>query len=158
MISIQEIASSSKQLRSNNINAISLRFWDRVIKDNDGCWLWMGALNHGYGRFVVGGRSGKSMMAHRFSYEEKKGVIPDGLQLDHLCRNRKCVNPDHLEAVTQKENILRGISPSAQQARRKNCIRGHPFSGDNLYITPSGKRQCKECRASAMKNFCTRKK
>src|SRR5450755_3951408 len=73
------------------------RFWARVDKQTDGCWVWTGALRTGYGTLSV---SGKNVPAHRFSYELLVGIIPDGLQIDHLCRNRACVNPEHLEPVT----------------------------------------------------------
>jgi hypothetical protein len=102
------------------------RFWNKVDK-RESCWLWTGCVTHfdRYARFVF---NGKAQTAHRLTYIEAKGSIPSGLQLDHLCRVRHCVNPDHLEAVTRKENILRGEGPSAQNARKKQCNNGHKFS------------------------------
>lgn len=129
------------------------RFWSKVIKHEGGCWLWQSATRYGYGVFSLGRRSGKRIMAHRYSYLTLVGEIPNGLQLDHLCRVRNCVNPAHLEPVTPKENVLRGEGPSALQSRRMDCIHGHPLSGDNLYITPKGKRRCKTCRSEAMKRL-----
>lgn len=80
------------------------------------------------------------------SHELHKGPIPEGLVIDHLCRNRGCVNPDHLEAVTQRENILRGEGLAAANARKTHCPKGHPYSGENLYVVPSsGRRQCRIC-------------
>lgn len=122
-----------------------LRFWAHVEKTAS-CWLWQGANGAGYGRFkMTGGRKGKLVAAHRFAYEHCVGKIPEGLQLDHLCRTPACVNPQHLEPVTPKENGLRGISPSAINARKTHCKRGHPFSGGNLWIDKNGDRYCKTC-------------
>lgn len=81
----------------------SERFWAKVNKTGD-CWLWTGWRTNGYGRFTT---NGKNWRAHRFAFEEMRGPIPEGLQLDHLCRVRHCVNPDHLEPVTRQQNMLR---------------------------------------------------
>lgn len=130
------------------------RFWGSVDKNHiTGCWMWLGYKRCGYGMFGYGGRKGRRIGAHRYAYQKLKGDIPDGMVLDHLCRQRDCVNPDHLEPVTQKENCLRGFSPMARQARQEHCKRGHSLSGDNLYITPKGRRQCRLCRKQAMKRY-----
>lgn len=106
----------------------------------ESCWQWIAAIQGaGYGT-VWNKQTKKVVLAHRYVYELVKGEIPDGLTLDHLCRNRACVNPDHLEPVSMKENILRGISPSAKKARQALCIRGH-----ELRVTPSGMRRCDVC-------------
>jgi hypothetical protein len=120
------------------------RFERRVDRSGEnGCWNWTGSLTPGgYGRLRV---DGLRPAAHRFSYELHIGLIPDGLQLDHLCRNRRCVNPAHLEPVTARENTLRGEAPSARRARQTHCVRGHAFSGGNLRLKPSGKRECRAC-------------
>jgi hypothetical protein len=123
------------------------RFWRKVLI-GDECWPWTGAQSGGYGNFWRGGSTGR---AHRFSYELMVGAIPKGLTLDHLCRNRACVRPDHLEPVTNRENIMRGEGVTARRARRTHCPKGHPFSGDNLYVTPAGVRHCRACRKERRK-------
>ena len=106
----------------------------------DSCWEWTGTHSGmGYGRFLL---DGKKYLAHRMSYILYRGKIPEGLVLDHLCRNPSCVNPDHLEAVTNKENINRGINYSSSLT---HCIRGHEFNEENTY-TIDNKRVCKPCR------------
>ena len=113
------------------------------IIQESGCWDWVGGRSHGYGAFRDHGRR-RQVRAHRWMYEQAKGPIPDGLQIDHLCRNPGCVNPDHLEAVTQKTNLLRGISPLANKARQTHCIHGHQFDEANTYRGTHG-RDCREC-------------
>jgi hypothetical protein len=109
---------------------------------NTGCWLWAPPhMKNGYGviRF-----DGKQNYAHRISYEHHVGPIPDGLHIDHLCRTRCCVNPAHLEVVTQHENWRRGESQSAKNLRATHCARGHALSGNNLGRNKAGRR-CLEC-------------
>ena len=125
-----------------NVSEEHVRFWSKVDKSGD-CWLWLGARNHnGYGRHMF---RGHRIMAHRVAYMLSVGEIPAGLQLDHLCRTRRCVNPSHLEPVTQTENIMRGVSPTAINAKRESCTHGHEFTADNTYVTPDGRRQCRTC-------------
>ena len=94
-----------------------------------GCWEWIRSCSSGgYGHAWI---DGGHIYAHRLSYEVHKGKIPDGLTIDHLCRNRKCVNPEHLEAVTRRVNNLRGTSPSAWNYRKTHCISGHEFNKEN---------------------------
>lgn len=120
------------------------RFWRKVEKTT-GCWLWTGALSGGtgYGSFWADGRH---VLAHRFAYEVEVGAIPEGMQIDHLCRVRRCVRPDHLEAVSQRENIRRSEALSARLARANVCKRGHSLTGSNLYVAKSGRRHCINCR------------
>ncbi len=125
---------------STNLS-ISERFFSFVEKTTT-CWLWKGALCwDGYAQFRLYGKFPK---AHRVSYELLVGNIPEGMTLDHLCRVRHCVNPSHLEVVTLRENLLRGNAVSAINARKRECIRGHSLSGENL-VTVVGKRQCRKC-------------
>lgn len=121
------------------------RFWSRVQKSY-WCWQWTGAgvrTKNGYGRIMVNGRL---IGAHQYSYELLVGPIPKGLTIDHLCRNRGCVNPEHLEPVTHRINILRGDSISAKHAKKTHCIHGHPFDSVNTYYRLTGGRTCKTCR------------
>lgn len=123
------------------------RFWPHVEKTAS-CWTWKGAgrtLARGYGRFqpVLGSR--KLVQAHRFAYELMRGPIPDGLQLDHLCRNHFCVNPAHLEAVTARVNSHRSLSVSGLNAAKTACPLGHPYSIFGHLDPKSGKRYCREC-------------
>jgi len=115
------------------------------IGKSAGCWEWLGFITlNGYGRTNFPGV--KTRLAHRLVYELLVGPIPDGLTLDHLCRNRSCVNPAHLEPVTMKVNTLRGESFAAKNARKTHCKRGHEFTTANTYIIPStGSRQCRPC-------------
>lgn len=117
----------------------------RIDKSGE-CWEWTGTRDHdGYGRIQTGG---KILRAHRVVYELYVGQIPESLVLDHLCRNHGCVNPEHLEPVTQRENILRGVSVSAINARKAHCIRGHEFSEENTYVSARGWRVCRECQTA----------
>ena len=121
------------------------RFWSFVDPNGQGCWLWHGRRGRAtYGAFYFGG---VSTPAHRVTFEMAFGPIPEGLQIDHLCRTPACVNPYHLDAVTRRENILRGIGKSAENARKTHCPKGHPYSGENLRVrkTKRGRRACRTC-------------
>lgn len=123
---------------------------DRYITEpNTGCWLWIGGVNaHGYGVFRKG-------LAHRWSYRRYRGEIPKGLELDHLCRTRCCINPDHLEAVTHKENCLRGLSVSAMNAKKTHCVNGHSLADAYISKGNGGRafRACRPCLLGHMKRL-----
>lgn len=124
---------------------------ERLTERGDGCWEWLGNKTlDGYGRLQVGGSRRR---AHRIAYELARGPIPPGLVLDHLCRNRSCVNPEHLEPVTDRENILRGNGLAACAAARDTCARGHPLTDDNTYRPPSNpnERKCRICKTTIWK-------
>ena len=125
------------------------RFMEKVSPEpNSGCWLWTSAVNQkGYGRFNLNSIARK---AHRISYEIHKGPIPTGLQIDHICRVTCCVNPDHLEAVTCEENVRRSV---LRGPVKTHCPKGHPYSGDNLYPNPNGRRACRTCRNHATARY-----
>jgi hypothetical protein len=119
------------------------RFWARVQR-GDGCWLWTGARrSNGYGTYSVG--RGRTTTAHRVAFVLSGGTIPDGYQVDHLCKNPQCVRPDHLEAVTPKENNRRSESPTARNARKVECVNGHPLTPENVQLVAKG-RHCRLCR------------
>lgn len=119
------------------------RFWNKVnIKNEDECWNWLGATVDGYGILTY---KNKTKKAHRVAYELKFGIEPK-YTIDHLCRNRLCVNPKHLEDITRGENTLRGESFSAKNARRTHCNHGHLFDEVNTVIDKRGYRACKICR------------
>lgn len=110
---------------------------------SDECWEWTASKTPGgYGRIFADGRK---VYAHRAVYEAVVGPIPEGFQIDHLCRNRGCVNPDHLEPVTRRENLLRGVGFVAVNAAKTHCPKGHPYDEENTYQTPTGRRVCRTC-------------
>lgn len=124
------------------------RFWSKVQVDASGCWLWTAQRSRsGYAGFFLHGRG--ASRAHRVAFELLVQAIPQGLTLDHLCRVRHCVNPAHLEVVTQKENTLRGETGPAINARKTHCYRGHLFSAENTRFTTKGHRSCRACRRLA---------
>jgi len=113
-----------------------------VIDAESGCWLWTGDLTpNGYGRWRKGPGQPREM-AHRTSYEHWVGPIPEGMTLDHLCRTRNCVRPDHLEPVTPSENTMR---QDHHARNRTHCPKGHPYDDANTYTDPAGKRRCRAC-------------
>ena len=123
------------------------RFWAKVDFNgpnwqSTNCWRWTASLRHGYGQ--VSWRRVPTP-AHRVAYQLLVGPIPEGLYIDHLCRNPSCVNPAHMEPVSHRENILRGSNPAAQNARKTHCIRGHPFNEINTAYEKKGRR-CRTCR------------
>lgn len=131
------------------------RFWTKVeMKGKYECWEWRAAKEAGYGRF---GRRDATSQAHRISYENLVGPIPEGLVLDHLCRNRSCVNPEHLEPVTIGENVLRGETLPAKLKARTHCINGHEYSLANTHWL-NNKRFCRACNRERMQRARDKKK
>ncbi len=125
------------------------RFWSKVAQTGNvcECWPWTASLDtSGYAQIKVDGRK---VMSHRYSYEQVIGPIPDGLQLDHLCRDRSCVNPYHLEPVTQRENNLRGRHDYGGKHNRlkTRCPMGHEYDIPNTYYDSKGYRVCRKCRS-----------
>lgn len=130
-------------------------FWKNVVALPDGCWKWdAGKQSSGYGVFWV---AGDPVLAHRWAYEASVGTIPEGLCIDHLCRNRACVRPSHLEPVTMRENILRGKGATAINARKTHCPQDHPYSGENLWFKKSkgrrDQRACRQCDRDSSKRY-----
>jgi hypothetical protein len=116
---------------------------DRIFRTGD-CWLWIGSVSdRGYGNVTY---KGKSYKAHRLAYHFYKEDLIPGLEIDHLCKVKNCVNPDHLEQVTKQENMRRSDCVSAVNRRKTRCKRGHDFNSDNTYTHKSGKRSCRLCR------------
>jgi len=135
------------------------RLWAKVDK-KESCWLWTGSLQgSGYATIRLGGRGSKFQMAHRAAYEILRGPIPDGLQLDHLCRVRHCVNPDHLEPVSGRTNLLRGTSFSAENAAKTHCAHGHEFTPENTKARRSRPgRQCRTCERRFKREYRERQR
>lgn len=124
------------------------RFWPKVDKNAEGgCWEWTASvMAAGYGQINLGRRGDGIGYAHRLAYEWLVGPIPPDLVIDHVCRNRRCVNPAHLEVVTERENILRGAGGSAINALKTHCVNGHEFTPENTYVySMTGARSCREC-------------
>ena len=136
-----------------DLSVLADRVMRRVTMDpRSGCWIFTGAIRHGYGVVGIGPRTHhRTFHTHRVMYEKANGAIAPGLEIDHLCRVKSCCNPAHLEAVAHVENVRRGeasvvVAETNRQraAAQVQCLRGHPLSGDNLRLK-DGKRQCVEC-------------
>lgn len=134
--------------------SVLIRFWNKVDK-TETCWLWTAyKLKAGYGRIRI---DGKNISAHRWAYESMIAPIPEGLTIDHLCRNTSCVNPEHMEVVTLQENLnrakpwLKAIKESvATRLNKSLCPKGHKYDAENTYVRPDRQsRDCKECRREA---------
>lgn len=148
-----EIGARAAEMAPNLIEAVQARFLSKVAVDPvTGCWLWMGYVSPytGYGQFWDGERL---RGAHQSAYELFVGPIPPGTVPDHLCRTRHCACPDHLEAVTQRVNLLRGDTVTARRAAQLVCQKGHPLSGENLYRNRNGTRACRTCKAEGNRRW-----
>lgn len=132
---------------------LSVRFHRKVNYDGpNGCWVWTASQfgDSGYGRIS---HNNRSRGAHRVAYELYVGPIPEGLTIDHLCRNRSCVNPAHLEAVPIGVNILRGENPAARNARKTHCKWGHEFTPENTGKKTGGGRRCRACARRRLRQY-----
>lgn len=126
------------------------RFLKHVDKSADGCWHWIGSKNRkGYGHFLW---HGVGPMAHRCAWTLLRGPIPEKLQVDHLCKVRSCVNPDHMELVTLQENVRRS-DVGLHQRQKTHCPRGHEYAGRNLYVNRKAQRICRTCNAMSQKHY-----
>lgn len=128
---------------TNHFDNLPERLANRIEIGPNGCWNWTGALSHGYGHVWF---RDLGQYAHRVVWTLLRGPIPDGLHIDHLCENRACVNPEHLEPVQPWVNLYRGNAPAALNLRKTHCLRGHPLAGDNLRIDYRGNRRCRICQ------------
>lgn len=143
----RENAKRARKAKPKRVKTPTVDLFLRKVNKTATCWLWTaaraGGRNRDYGCF---GDPGGERYAHRFAYKTWKGPIQEGLTIDHLCRNTLCVNPDHLEVVTQRENVARGESFSAKNSRKTHCLRGHEYTPKNTYIQRPGQRACATCR------------
>ena len=141
-------------------DAIWWRVWDKfAVGDESGCWNWLANRTRGgYGLIHRRNEPGLTSLTHRIVYEIVRGPIPEGLDIDHRCRNRGCVNPFHLEPVTGDENNRRGESFSAENARKTHCPRGHLFDVVNQTGTRIGKRRCRACAREATRAYRQRQR
>ena len=128
-----------------------------VVEDHDGwdCWIWQGRKTHnGYARFSFASRD---QGVYNLMYEILIGPIPEGLELDHLCKRPACVNPFHCEPVTHRENLMRGNGPTAVNARKTHCIHGHRLTAENLLPDSRGKRECRACNLKRANEYYKRR-
>lgn len=146
------------QRKENTVRSPLDRFRAFYVTDESGCWLWVGYVRpNGYGQFRPGG-SLPPAYAHRWSYEQFVRPLMPKQVVDHLCRVRHCVNPEHLEAVDQRTNLLRGQTIPARLATRTHCDNGHEFTADNSYTNTDGTRRCRTCKNAYQQRAYWRRK
>lgn len=142
---------------------LAVRLWSRAQPQANGCWHWTGALSDGYGHI---GHQSQVLGTHRVAYELAIGPIPTGFHVDHVCHNndpecaggaqclhRRCINPAHLEAVTQRTNLLRGKTLPAANARKVECSNGHELTPENTFVNRRGHRYCRQCRRATWRRW-----
>lgn len=141
-----------------NDSRLPPNFWSKVQEDSKtGCWRWQAAKTSGYGSFGVGCH--RTALAHRVAYETLIGPVPDGMELDHLCRVRECCNPEHLEPVTHSENCARSPLVGKWKLATTHCPRGHEYNDENTYYDRRrNKRQCRACGREAQREYQRRKR
>lgn len=148
--------------RAKEIGALSDRITSRIAREDNGCWTWLGTKTpKGYGQTSSKRLGQKKMYTHRIMFEHSNGPISNGLQVDHLCRNPSCCNPAHLEAVTPRENTIRGESPRLVAERHRAisvCPHGHDYTPENTHTDNRGARSCKECRKIQHKKWDDKRK
>jgi hypothetical protein len=149
---LKELQQNQRTQFEESLNAVTLQhFFSKITVNENLCWVWNGELDiGGYGSVRI---NGVLMATHRVMYLLEHKSIPEGKELDHLCRNRLCCNPSHLEAVTHRENMLRGQNPSAENAKKSLCKRGHKLEGSNLLPRSDGGRDCRICSRIRGKKF-----
>ena len=141
------------------MTADDVELFDSKVDKSGECWNWTGATcGKGYGRFRINGRLEQ---AHRVAYTAARGPIPDGLQIDHLCRSKNCVRPDHLEAVTNAENSRRAIPFASNHTKGANrnkthCSRGHEYTAENTLLSKDYRRDCRMCKADRNRRWIER--
>lgn len=146
---------NSKWRGKRNVRSPEERFWAKVRKTHT-CWLWLGHLDKdGYGNIRVGLHR---IMAHRFSYKLYYSFIDPNLTINHLCENKSCVNPTHLELISLKGNLMYSDTPAKRNSEKIFCNRGHLLSGYNLYLPKNGSRQCKRCKTLIMQRIRLKKR
>lgn len=157
LVRVRRLSQFSRRERPMSWSGLPAKFEDRIQPEpNSGCWLWLGPLRDSKEGYGGTSWEGKAWRTHRLFYTLLKGPIPDGLAIDHLCRNRICCNPDHLEPTTWKNNIHRGEGIAAKNRIKTHCPQGHELSGANLSIwagNGSQQRQCRTCSAVHKRNY-----